>query len=108
MAGLRHSSVSGIQGTVVRRGGVAAHLTDTADSGIVPSSSPSPTPGRARTLAGEIPRPALGDVIAGISVALVLIPQSLAYAEIAGVPPQGGLFAAALAPLLAAPVASAP
>ena len=47
-------------------------------------------------------------MIAGISVALVLIPQSLAYAEIAGVPPHVGLFASALPPLLAAPFASSP
>lgn len=48
------------------------------------------------------------DVIAGISVALILIPQSLAYAEIAGMPPYIGLFAAALPPLFAAPFASSP
>jgi len=53
-------------------------------------------------------RPELGDIIAGLSVALVLIPQSLAYAEIAGVPPAVGLCAAALPPLLAAPFASSP
>ena len=50
----------------------------------------------------------LGDIVAGFSVALILIPQSLAYAEIAGVPPHVGLFAAALPPLLAAPFASSP
>ena len=49
-----------------------------------------------------------GDLVAGISVALVLLPQSLAYAEIAGVPPHVGLFAAALPPLLAAPFVSSP
>lgn len=49
-----------------------------------------------------------GDIVAGVTVALVLIPQSLAYAEIAGVPPHVGLFAAALPPLLAAPFASSP
>ena len=31
-------------------------------------------------------RPTTGDVIAGVSVALVAIPQSLAYAELAGMP----------------------
>src|SRR5690606_11591103 len=31
-------------------------------------------------------RPTRGDVIAGISVALVLVPQALAYAELAGLP----------------------
>jgi SulP family sulfate permease len=41
-------------------------------------------------------------VIAGISVALVAIPQSLAYAELAGLPAQFGLYATALPSLLAA------
>ncbi|MDJ0953156.1 MAG: SulP family inorganic anion transporter [Acidimicrobiia bacterium] len=54
------------------------------------------------------PRPSTRDVIAGISVALILIPQSLAYAEIAGVPSYIGLYAAALPPLAAAIVASSP
>ncbi|MEZ5167951.1 MAG: SulP family inorganic anion transporter [Acidimicrobiales bacterium] len=56
----------------------------------------------------SLPRPTAGDVIAGISVAHVLIPQSLAYAKIAGVPPHVGLFAAALPPLIAAPFTSSP
>ena len=47
-----------------------------------------------------------GDVIAGISVALVLIPQSLAYAELAGLPAYYGLYAAALPPIAAASFAS--
>ena len=34
------------------------------------------------------------DVVAGITVALVAIPQSLAYAQLAGVPPYYGLYAA--------------
>ena len=50
----------------------------------------------------EIARPSTGDLIAGISVALIAIPQSLAYAELAGVPAQIGLFASALPPLCAA------
>ncbi|HBU04384.1 MAG TPA: hypothetical protein DEA70_07845, partial [Acidimicrobiaceae bacterium] len=33
---------------------------------------------------------------------LVALPQSLAYAEIAGMPPKYGLFASALPPILAA------
>lgn len=37
------------------------------------------------------------DLIAGISVAALLIPESLAYAAIAGVPPEVGLYAAPLA-----------
>ena len=42
------------------------------------------------------------------SVALILIPQSLAYAEIAGVPGYVGLYAAALPPLAASIIASSP
>ena len=49
-----------------------------------------------------MPKPSMGDVVAGISVALVALPQSLAYAEIAGMPPQYGLFASALPAILAA------
>jgi sulfate permease, SulP family len=52
--------------------------------------------------------PSRGDVLAGISVALVLLPQSLAYAEIAGVGPAHGLYAAAAAPLAGALVGSSP
>ncbi len=37
-----------------------------------------------------------GDVVAGISVGLVLVPQALAYAQLAGLPPETGLFAAVL------------
>ncbi len=49
-----------------------------------------------------------GDVVAGISVALLALPQGLAYAELAGVPAQYGLYAAALPCLLAAIFASSP
>ena len=35
-----------------------------------------------------------GDAIAGITVALTVIPQGLAYAGIAGLPPQYGLYSA--------------
>ncbi len=48
------------------------------------------------------------DVLAGLGVALVLIPQSLAYAELAGVPAHHGLYVAALAPMAAAFFASSP
>ncbi|XP_048221051.1 sodium-independent sulfate anion transporter-like isoform X1 [Perognathus longimembris pacificus] len=34
------------------------------------------------------------DVIAGLSVALTVLPQALAYAEVAGLPPQYGLYSA--------------
>ena len=56
----------------------------------------------------ELPRLTTGDVIAGVSVALVLIPQSLAYAEIAGLPAFHGLYAAAVAPIAASIFASSP
>lgn len=46
------------------------------------------------------------DVLAGLSVAIVLVPQSLAYAQLAGFPAYRGLYAAAIPPLVAAPLAS--
>lgn len=48
------------------------------------------------------------DVIAGISVALLLIPQSMALAGIAGLPPVHGLYAAMLPPIVAAFFVSSP
>lgn len=42
------------------------------------------------------------DAIAGLTVALVLIPQSMAYAQLAGLPSYYGLYAAFLPPLVAA------
>lgn len=42
------------------------------------------------------------DIIAGITVALVLIPQSMAYAQLAGLPPYFGLYAAFMPPMVAA------
>jgi SulP family sulfate permease len=48
------------------------------------------------------------DIIAGLSVALVLVPQSLAYAQLAGLPPEQGLYAAALAPIAGALLGSSP
>lgn len=56
----------------------------------------------------SLPRPAPGDLLAGASVALVLIPQSLAYAQLAGMPAYRGLYAAALPPIAAALFASSP
>ena len=49
-----------------------------------------------------------GDVLAGVSVAVLLIPQSLAYARLAGMPAHVGLYASALPPLVAAFFASSP
>jgi len=42
------------------------------------------------------------DIIAGITVALILIPQSMAYAQLAGLPPQIGLYTSFLVPIVAA------
>ncbi|TAM47435.1 MAG: STAS domain-containing protein [Gammaproteobacteria bacterium] len=42
------------------------------------------------------------DLIAGITVALVLVPQSMAYAQLAGLPAYYGLYAAFLPPMVAA------
>ena len=52
--------------------------------------------------------PARGDVVAAVSVALVLVPQALAYAVIAGVDPVYGLYAAVAAPVAGALVGSSP
>lgn len=51
--------------------------------------------------------PRLVDVSAGVSVALIALPQALAYAELAGMPPVAGLWAIVPALLLAAPFLSA-
>lgn len=56
----------------------------------------------------RVPRPRAGDLFAGVSVALVLMPQSLAYAELAGMPPGVGLLVAVVAGLSAAVAASSP
>ncbi|MCF8033610.1 MAG: STAS domain-containing protein [Desulfarculaceae bacterium] len=42
------------------------------------------------------------DLVAGVTVALVLIPQSMAYAQLAGLPAYYGLYAAFLPPMVAA------
>ena len=42
------------------------------------------------------------DFIAGLTVALVLVPQSMAYAQLAGMPPYYGLYAAFLPVMVAA------
>lgn len=48
------------------------------------------------------------DVVAGVSVALVAVPQSLAYAELAGLPGVRGLYAVGLPLVVAAFLASSP
>lgn len=49
-----------------------------------------------------------GDILAGLSVALIALPQSLAYAELAGMPAHTGLYAVALAVLAASFFVSSP
>ncbi len=56
----------------------------------------------------SLPRPTGRDALAGLSVALVLVPQSLAYAVLAGMPPATGLAVGAVATLAAAPFVSSP
>jgi SulP family sulfate permease len=53
---------------------------------------------------GELKKPATlkADILAGITVALVLIPQAMAYAQLAGLPPHYGLYASFLVPIVAA------
>jgi len=67
----------------------------------------SPT-ARLAALVHRADRPRPGDLVAGLSVALVLVPQSLAYAGLAGLPPERGLYAAAFVPIAAAVFASSP
>ena len=53
---------------------------------------------------GELKKPETlrADIIAGITVALVLVPQSMAYAQLAGLPVYYGLYASFLPPMVAA------
>ncbi|WP_132972576.1 SulP family inorganic anion transporter [Thiogranum longum] len=53
---------------------------------------------------GELRHPATlrADLLAGLTVALVLIPQSMAYAQLAGLPAYYGLYAAFLPPIVSA------
>ena len=53
---------------------------------------------------GELKKPETlrADLIAGITVALVLVPQSMAYAQLAGLPPYYGLYASFLPGIIAA------
>lgn len=63
--------------------------------------------GLSRLIAG-LTGPRRGDFVAGIAVAMVLIPQSLAYAQIAGTPPVNGLYTAVAATLAGGLVGSSP
>lgn len=56
----------------------------------------------------RISPPARGDLLAGATVALMLVPQALAYAAIAGLDPVYGLYAAVAAPIAGAVVGSSP
>jgi SulP family sulfate permease len=51
---------------------------------------------------GYAPGALKADFISGLTVALVLIPQSMAYAQLAGLPPYYGLYASFLPPMVAA------
>jgi SulP family sulfate permease len=42
------------------------------------------------------------DIVAGITLAMIIVPQSMAYAKLAGLPPVYGLYAAFLPPVVAA------
>ena len=44
-------------------------------------------------------RDATADAMAGVLTAAVLVPQALAFAALAGLPPQAGLYASVLPPL---------
>ncbi len=53
-------------------------------------------------------RPSRGDLVAGLSVAFVLVPQAVAYAVLAGLPPRSGLVVAGISTVIAAPFVSSP
>lgn len=57
-----------------------------------------------RTWLGELKNSATlqADVVAGVTVAMVLVPQSMAYAQLAGLPAHYGLYASFLPPIVAA------
>ena len=48
------------------------------------------------------PRVLKADFIAGVTVAMVIVPQSMAYAQLAGLGPQYGLYASFLPVMIAA------
>lgn len=60
------------------------------------------------SLKGDLKSIFPGDVLAGVTVALVVIPQSIAYADLAGMPPYTGLLAAALPAITASFFSSSP
>lgn len=56
-----------------------------------------------RAWIGDLKNPKIlrADILAGITVALVLVPQSMAYAQLAGLPTYIGLYASFLIPIVA-------
>lgn len=73
-------------------------LPTVVDSAAVPSSFRRFAP----DLRGSSLKTAFPDLLAGLTVAALAVPQGLAYALVAGVPLQMGLFAAALPAIVAA------
>lgn len=55
---------------------------------------------RLSSLKGYDASKGLSDGIAGTILAILLVPQAMAYAQLAGLPPEAGLYAALLPPLL--------
>lgn len=55
---------------------------------------------RLASLKGYSASTGLADAIAGTILAILLVPQAMAYAQLAGLPPEAGLYAALVPPLL--------
>ena len=72
----------------------------TAEHSQVTDAEPGPEPATGFALLRRYQRGWLRpDVVAGLTVGAMLVPQSMAYAELAGAPPSTGLYAALLAPV---------
>ncbi|MGB3722727.1 MAG: SulP family inorganic anion transporter [Pacificimonas sp.] len=54
----------------------------------------------ARWLKGYSRRNAVADLLAGVILSVLLVPQAMAYALLAGLPPEAGLYTAILPPLI--------
>lgn len=55
---------------------------------------------RLSSLSGYGAKAALADGVAGTILAILLVPQAMAYAQLAGLPPEAGLYAALMPPVL--------